>query len=106
MMAEIGKRTAVATLFGIRLHGFVAWWIWRTYYLSNLPTIKKKLKVMGDWTMDLIYTPDVAMIKKQLLFAEEKQLGQAEGDRPDHNVKEQDHKVQAAAEKKEAEKKQ
>src|ERR687888_917154 len=73
MMAEIGKRTGVATLFGIRLHGFVAWWIWRTYYLSNLPTIKKKLKVMGDWTMDLIYRPDVAMIKKELLLGKEEE---------------------------------
>ena len=51
MMAEIGKRTGVATLFGLRLHGFLAWWIWRTHYLGKLPTVKKKLKVMGDWTM-------------------------------------------------------
>src|SRR5919202_3291231 len=77
MMAEIGKRTGVATLFGIKVHGFLAWWLWRTYYLSNLPTIKKKLKVMGDWTMDLIYTPDVAMIKKQLIFADGDQIRQA-----------------------------
>jgi NADH dehydrogenase len=79
MMAEIGKRTGVATLFGLKVHGFLAWWIWRTYYLSNLPTIKKKLKVMGDWTMDLIYKPDVAMIKKQLLFADERQTGRGGG---------------------------
>jgi NADH:ubiquinone reductase (H+-translocating) len=71
MMAEIGKRTGVATLFGFKVHGFLAWWIWRTYYLSNLPTIKKKLKVMGDWTMDLIYKPDVAMIKKEILLGDE-----------------------------------
>jgi NADH dehydrogenase len=50
MMAEIGRRTGVATVFGLKIHGFVAWWLWRTYYLANLPTIKKKLKVMGDWT--------------------------------------------------------
>ena len=78
MMAEIGKRTGVATLFGLKVHGFLAWWIWRTYYLSNLPTIKKKLKVMGDWTMDLIYRPDVAMINKQLLFGEEGQRERGE----------------------------
>ena len=65
MMAEIGKRTGVAILFGrIKLHGFLAWWIWRTYYLANLPTAKKKLKVMGDWTSDLFFKPDVAMIKR------------------------------------------
>ena len=64
-MAEIGKRTGVAILFGrIRLHGFLAWWLWRSYYLANLPTAKKKLKVMGDWTSDLFFKPDVAMIKR------------------------------------------
>jgi NADH dehydrogenase len=64
MMAEIGKRTGVATILGIKSHGFAAWWLWRTYYLGNLPTIKKKLKVMVDWTSDLISKPDVAMIKR------------------------------------------
>jgi NADH dehydrogenase len=64
MMAEIGKRTGIATLFGIKVRGFVAWWLWRTYYLGNLPTTKKKIKVMGDWTSDLIFKSDVAMIKR------------------------------------------
>ncbi len=64
-MAEIGKRTGVAILFGkIKIHGFIAWWLWRTYYLSNLPTAKKKLKVMSDWTSDLFFKSDVAMIKR------------------------------------------
>ena len=86
MMAEIGKRTGVATLLGFRVHGFLAWWIWRTYYLSNLPTIKKKLKVMGDWTMDLIYRPDVAMIKRQLLISEEGQTTQGEADQEEQKA--------------------
>jgi NADH dehydrogenase len=63
MMAEIGKRTGIAILFGrIKLHGFVAWWLWRSYYLANLPTAKKKLKVMGDWTSDLLFKPDVSQV--------------------------------------------
>ena len=65
-MAEIGKRTGVATILGIKIHGFAASWLWRTYYLGNLPTIKKKLKVMGDWTSNLFFKPDVAMIKIKL----------------------------------------
>jgi hypothetical protein len=48
----------------LKVHGFLAWWLWRTYYLANLQTMKKKLKVLSDWMMDLIYKPDVAMIKK------------------------------------------
>ncbi|MDR4492381.1 MAG: NAD(P)/FAD-dependent oxidoreductase [Candidatus Nitrosocosmicus sp.] len=63
MMAQIGKRNGVAILFGkIRLHGFLAWWLWRTYYLTNLPTANKKLKVVGDWTFDLLFKPDVSQI--------------------------------------------
>jgi NADH:ubiquinone reductase (H+-translocating) len=65
MMAEIGKRTGVAILYGrVKLHGFVAWWLWRMYYLSSLPTVSKKLKVMSDWTIDFLFKPDVAMIKR------------------------------------------
>ena len=64
MMAEIGKRTGVAILFGkIKLHGFSAWWLWRTYYLSNLPTTRKKIKVIGDWLFDFIFKPDVSQIQ-------------------------------------------
>ena len=74
-MAEIGKKNGVATLFGgrIKIHGFIAWWLWRTFYLSNLPTKKKKIKVMSDWTMDLLFKPDVAMIiQRQPLDYEER----------------------------------
>ncbi|MGN6348580.1 MAG: NAD(P)/FAD-dependent oxidoreductase [Candidatus Nitrosocosmicus sp.] len=64
MMAQIGKRTGVAILFDrIKLHGFLAWWLWRTYYLANLPTIKKKLKVIEDWTSDIIFKPDVSQVQ-------------------------------------------
>jgi NADH dehydrogenase len=76
MMAEIGKRTGVAILFGrIKLHGFLAWWLWRTYYLANLPTARKKLKVLGDWISDLIFKPDVSMITRE----EEKDSGERAG---------------------------
>ena len=67
MMAEIGKRDGVAILFNkFKLHGFLAWWLWRTYYLANLPTARKKLKVLGDWSSDLIFKPDVSMITREV----------------------------------------
>jgi NADH dehydrogenase len=74
MMAEIGKRTGVAILFNkIKLHGFLAWWLWRTYYLANLPTTRKRLKVLGDWISDLIFNPDVSMITRQEKSGEEQE---------------------------------
>lgn len=43
-LAEIGKRTGVGDILGLKVQGFVAWWIWRTYYLANLPILRKKLE--------------------------------------------------------------
>jgi NADH dehydrogenase len=39
-LAAIGRRTGVASIFGIRFSGFIAWWLWRTIYLSKLPAPK------------------------------------------------------------------
>jgi hypothetical protein len=33
------------------------------YYLSSLP-VNKKLKVMVNWTIDFLFKPDVAVIKR------------------------------------------
>jgi NADH dehydrogenase len=71
VMAEIGKRTGVGDLLGIKVHGFIAWWIWRSYYLSNLPTIQKKLRVMVDWSIDLFFKRDITRIRT---YTEEKGL--------------------------------
>jgi NADH dehydrogenase len=74
MMAEIGRRDGVAILFNkFKLHGFLAWWLWRTYYLANLPTARKKLKVLGDWSSDLIFKPDVSMITREVKDSGEEQ---------------------------------
>lgn len=57
-LAAIGRRTGVARIFGFNFSGFVAWWLWRTIYLSKLPRIEKKVRVAIDWTLDLIFTKD------------------------------------------------
>ena len=62
-MASIGKRTGVGNLLGIQVQGFLAWWIWRNYYLANLPTIQKKIRVLADWILDIFFKRDVTMLK-------------------------------------------
>ena len=57
-LAAIGRRTGVAQIFGRRFSGFVAWWMWRTIYLSKLPGLEKRVRVMLDWTLDLVFTKD------------------------------------------------
>ncbi len=52
-LAEIGCRTAVAKVFGIRLAGFPAWFMFRTVYLFKMPSWSRRFRIMMDWTADL-----------------------------------------------------
>lgn len=58
-LAAIGRRTGVANIMGINFSGFIAWWLWRTIYLSKLPRFEKKLRVMFDWSLDLLFSKDL-----------------------------------------------
>jgi len=61
-MAKIGKRNGVALLMGHRIHGFIAWFFWRQYYLSTLPSAEKKFRVAIDWFADLFFPRDISML--------------------------------------------
>jgi len=64
MMASLGGRKAVAQLPGNRvLTGFLAWFLWRTYYLSRLPGLERKLRVAFDWTLELAFPRDIAELR-------------------------------------------
>ncbi len=58
-LAAIGRRTGVAKIFGYKFSGFVAWFLWRTVYLSKLPRFEKKVRVALDWTLDLVFSKDL-----------------------------------------------
>jgi len=62
LLASIGRRAGVANILGVNFSGFVAWWLWRTIYLSKLPRAEKKLRVMLDWTLDLIFSKDLVQL--------------------------------------------
>jgi NADH dehydrogenase len=59
LLAAIGRRTGVANILGINFSGFVAWFLWRTIYLSKLPRFEKKVRVALDWTLDLLFSKDL-----------------------------------------------
>lgn len=64
MMASLGARRAVAQLpRDFVLTGFLAWFLWRTYYLLRLPGLDRKVRVAFDWTLDLIFPRDVAELR-------------------------------------------
>jgi NADH dehydrogenase len=62
-LAAIGRRTGVARIFGFNFSGFIAWWMWRTIYLSKLPRFEKKFRVALDWTLDLLFSKDLVQFE-------------------------------------------
>jgi len=62
-LAAIGRRTGVARIFGFNFSGFLAWWMWRTIYLSKLPRFEKKFRVALDWTLDLLFSKDLVQFE-------------------------------------------
>lgn len=62
-MAVIGKRSAIASIFGIHLHGLSAWLLWRIIYLSKIPRLDKKIRIFLDWSIDLFFDRDIARLK-------------------------------------------
>ena len=59
LLAPIGKRSGVANILGLNFSGFIAWWLWRTIYLTKLPRFEKKIRVAFDWTLDLLFSKDL-----------------------------------------------
>ena len=62
-MAVIGKRTAIASVFGMNVQGIVAWILWRNIYLSKVPTFSKRVRLMLDWVEDVLFDRDIARLK-------------------------------------------
>ena len=59
LTATIGRRTGVAMVFGLKFSGLIAWAMWRGIYLMKLPRLGKKLRVMVDWTLDLLFGREI-----------------------------------------------
>ena len=62
-MASLGHTRAVALVFGMRLSGFVAWWLRRTYYLFQMPRWDRRLRIVLDWTVALFFRPDITKVE-------------------------------------------
>jgi NADH dehydrogenase len=58
-LAAIGRRTGVARILGCTFSGVIAWSLWRFIYLSKLPRIEKKVRVVLDWMLDVIFSKDL-----------------------------------------------
>ncbi len=58
-VATLGRYKGVADVLGLRLRGFPAWFVTRSYHLYQLPLVSRKLRVIVDWTVSLAFRRDV-----------------------------------------------
>jgi NADH dehydrogenase len=61
-VATLGRYKGIADVLGVRLRGFLGWWVTRTYHLYQLPLFSRKLRVVTDWTVALFFRRDIAQL--------------------------------------------
>jgi len=62
-MAAIGHMKGVAEIFEVPLSGVVAWLLWRAYYLSQMPTFGRKLRIFVEWTWGMFFPTDITHLR-------------------------------------------
>ncbi|WP_020576139.1 NAD(P)/FAD-dependent oxidoreductase [Actinopolymorpha alba] len=54
-VASLGLGKGVAQVYGIKLKGWLAWFMHRTYHVSRMPTLNRKIRIILDWTLALFF---------------------------------------------------
>jgi NADH dehydrogenase len=70
-LAALGHYDGVGRVMKLKLRGFPAWWVWRSYYLMQMPRFDRRLRIVLDWTIALLFKNDVVKLD---LFGDEHPL--------------------------------
>ncbi|MEU9759294.1 NAD(P)/FAD-dependent oxidoreductase [Streptomyces sp. NPDC047985] len=62
-VASLGLFQGAAEIRGMRLRGFPAWLAHRTYHLSKLPSVNRRLRVVADWTLALMFPREIVSLE-------------------------------------------
>lgn len=58
-MAAIGHLSGVGKISGIQVTGLIAWLMWRVYYLTQMQTLARKLRLFGEWSWGMLFPTDI-----------------------------------------------
>lgn len=61
-LASLGHFRGAALVMGFEIRGFAAWWIWRTYYLLQMPGWSRRIRIVLDWTTGLFFKHDIVQL--------------------------------------------
>jgi NADH dehydrogenase len=63
-LVSVGEHYAAANLLGFKFAGFIGWFIWRTLYLAKIVGFSNKIRVMTDWTLDLLIERSISQLQE------------------------------------------
>ncbi len=61
-VASLGLHRGVASIYGVKLTGWAAWFLHRTYHLARVPTMNRKSRVVADWTLALLFPREIVSL--------------------------------------------
>jgi len=61
-VASLGLHKGVAEVYGVKVRGFPAWFMHRTYHVSRMPTFNRKVRVVADWTLALFFHREIVSL--------------------------------------------
>ncbi len=64
-LGSLGHFSAVAEIFGVHISGFLAWCMWRSIYLMKMPTFNRKVRILSDWLLAILFPPDLVEVRMQ-----------------------------------------
>jgi NADH dehydrogenase len=74
-VASLGLHKGVAQVYGVKLKGWPAWFMHRSYHVSRVPTFNRKARVVADWTLASLFRREVVSLgqlqdpRREFVFA-------------------------------------
>ena len=59
VFVPLGRFSGAAQIMGVNVSGFRAWCLYRAFYLFQLPRLKRKIQVLIDWGLELVFRRDI-----------------------------------------------
>jgi NADH:ubiquinone reductase (H+-translocating) len=62
-LAALGHYNGVGKVFKFKVKGILAWWVWRSYYMMQMPRWERRIRLIFDWTIALFFKYDVVKLE-------------------------------------------
>lgn len=86
VMAPLGRYDAVALVYGVKVMGFLAWMLWRGFYVMKVPGIGRKMHVVTDWLAVILFGRDFVELGVHRVVQAAKQAERGTADKAKENA--------------------